>query len=113
MGANDTLGREYNDQSVLGCPGCGTSAGILGCPQHRVDVYNNKKNMALARELLCQICEMGYPVWYAPNDLWNKVVRDSEGNEQYHFLCPTCFAGLAYFEGVATMFVLTTPDRLT
>lgn len=42
------------------------------------------------RELLCQQCGRDYPVWFAPNELWNAAIRVGE-----HFLCPTCFALLA------------------
>ena len=49
------------------------------------------------RELLCQRCDSEYPVWYAPNELWNQVQRDGE-----HFFCPTCFAVLAEERGIET-----------
>ena len=48
----------------------------------------------LVRELLCQRCEQEYPVWFAPDELWNNVCRNYSGNE-IHFLCLTCFAVLA------------------
>jgi hypothetical protein len=54
-------------------------------------------------ELLCQNCDRGYPVWFAPDELWNKVAREDE-----HFLCPTCFAVLAEARGfVPLAWVLT------
>ena len=49
------------------------------------------------RELLCQRCNQEYPVWFAPNDLWNQVQRAGE-----HFFCLTCFAVLAEERGVKT-----------
>lgn len=49
------------------------------------------------RELLCQRCGKDYPVWCAPNELWNRVQRDGE-----HFFCLTCFAILAEERGVKT-----------
>lgn len=47
------------------------------------------------RDLKCQKCWAEYPVWAAPNPLWNSVVNDTE-----HFLCLTCFAVLAEMRGV-------------
>lgn len=47
------------------------------------------------RELLCQKCGRDYPIWFAPNELWNKIVRDGE-----HFLCMDCFALTAESRGV-------------
>jgi hypothetical protein len=47
------------------------------------------------RELLCQRCGSEYPVWYAPDELWNRVQREGE-----HFLCLTCFAVLAEERGI-------------
>jgi hypothetical protein len=49
------------------------------------------------RELLCQYCNQEYPVWFAPNDLWNAVQQKGE-----HFLCLTCFANLAEQRGIKT-----------
>jgi len=67
------------------------------------------------RELLCEICDRDYPVWFAPSDLWNRVIRGGTkgGDEMYAFLCPTCFATLAEIAGVETTgWMLTTeqPD---
>ncbi len=59
-----------------------------------------------ARELKCMRCEAEHPVWYAPNDLWNKVVRRQDGSDTWPFLCPTCFAVLAAEAGVCTAFEL-------
>ena len=47
------------------------------------------------RELLCQRCNLEYPVWFTANELWNATVRDGE-----HFFCLTCFAVLAEERGV-------------
>ena len=44
------------------------------------------------RELICQYCEREYPVWYTENELWNKLIQESE--EEIHFLCPACFTKL-------------------
>lgn len=47
------------------------------------------------RELLCEVCDRDYPIWYAPNPLWNKVMRWPDGreaSEKIGFICPTCFA---------------------
>jgi hypothetical protein len=59
-----------------------------------------------ARELLCQVCNREYPVWFAPNELWNAVVRLSDGSDRWPFLCPTCFGMKAVEAGVGTTFVL-------
>ena len=52
------------------------------------------------REGLCQICKVEYPVWFAPNELWNKVMRLSDGSEPQQFVCPTCFAIKAEKAGI-------------
>lgn len=47
------------------------------------------------RELLCQLCDSEYPVWFAANELWNKVMRRPDGreaSEKIHFVCLNCFA---------------------
>ncbi len=38
-------------------------------------------------EDFCQECGRPNIVWFAPNELWNKIVGSSDG-----ILCPTCFA---------------------
>lgn len=55
------------------------------------------------RELLCEICDRDYPVWYAPNPLWNKVMRAPDGreaSERVSFVCPTCFTMEARRKGI-------------
>lgn len=72
------------------------------------------------RELLCMICGKEHPVWYAPNDLWNRVIR-RDGSDEHPFLCPTCFTVLAEERGAGEMFVVSlapirhteTPHSLT
>ena len=59
-----------------------------------------------ASELTCMICEREHPAWFAPNDLWNTVMRLPDGSDRYPFTCPTCFAILAEGAGVATIFEL-------
>lgn len=64
------------------------------------------------REGHCERCDRDYPVWVAPNALWNEVVR-STGSEP--FLCPTCFALAAEAKGVrptAWVLVPETPEML-
>ena len=54
------------------------------------------------RELLCEDCNREYVVWFAANDLWNRVVRAKYTDRPEPFLCPTCFtlrcdgAGIEY-----------------
>lgn len=46
------------------------------------------------RELLCEVCDHDYPIWYAPNPIWNKIMRWPDGreaSEKISFICPTCF----------------------
>jgi hypothetical protein len=52
------------------------------------------------------ICDRDYPVWFAPNDLWNRVVRLPDGSDRWPFLCPTCFGMKAVEVGVDTPFIL-------
>jgi hypothetical protein len=46
------------------------------------------------RELLCDLCDRDYPVWFAPHDVWNAVVRQG-GVDEWAFLCPLCFSLIA------------------
>lgn len=59
------------------------------------------------RELLCMKCQQEYPVWFAPNNLWNRVVRRPDGSDEWPFLCPTCFATLAVERGEQERFVVS------
>ena len=43
------------------------------------------------RELHCEDCQRDYVVWFAPNELWNRVVRSKYLATPEPFLCPTCF----------------------
>ena len=45
------------------------------------------------REGTCDTCRVEYPIWVAPNWLWNQVGADG-------FLCLNCFAKLAESKGV-------------
>ena len=67
------------------------------------------------QELSCELCHRDYPVWYAPNDLWNKVMRapdDREASEKHAFVCPTCFAMEAERQGVnGTAWVLNIEQK--
>lgn len=56
------------------------------------------------RELLCENCGRRYAAWFAPNELWNAVVKE----DGYSFLCPTCFTGWAVALGMDDVFVLST-----
>lgn len=58
------------------------------------------------RELLCMVCRRDHPVWFAPNDLWNRVMRCPDGSDRFPFVCPTCFARMASDAGVADAFEL-------
>lgn len=59
------------------------------------------------RELLCQKCGRDYPVWFAPNALWNRVVKEDE-----HFLCMDCFALLAEERGVTKSAWMLTEENV-
>lgn len=51
----------------------------------------------------CTDCGIDNPVWFAPNELWNRVMGDHTG-----FLCPRCFIVRAEAAGVRpTAWVLT------
>lgn len=46
------------------------------------------------QECHCMKCHRDYPVWYAPNNVWNLVMRDQDGDEAMPFVCMDCFAFL-------------------
>lgn len=65
------------------------------------------------REGLCMKCNQEYPVWFAPNELWNPVMRNADGSDRYPFICPTCFAMEAELRGIRpTAWKLTTEQLI-
>ena len=52
-------------------------------------------------ELMCDRCGEDYPVWFAPDDLWNRTVHLEDDTP---FLCPRCFTVLAAKLGVCDYF---------
>lgn len=63
------------------------------------------------RELLCMVCNRDYPVWFAPNEVWNPVMRRADGSDEYPFICTGCFAGIAAKRGERRAFVLSLEER--
>jgi hypothetical protein len=56
---------------------------------------------AQRRELLCERCDREHPVWFAPNAVWNAVVRPNpDQGDEFAFLCPLCFIVLAEERGM-------------
>lgn len=70
----------------------------------------------IPRELLCQLCNQEYSVWFAPNPIWNQVMRYPDGreaSEKYHFVCPNCFIKIAEKRGLKTTgWMLTTSETI-
>lgn len=61
------------------------------------------------RELLCELCYREYPVWYAPSELWNAVMRHPDGkeaSEKHNFICMDCFAIQAGQIGIKAIWLL-------
>lgn len=48
-------------------------------------------------EDFCSRCRRVNPVWHAPNELWNQVMRDGSAEP---IICPLCFIRLAEAKGV-------------
>lgn len=64
------------------------------------------------REGTCEICHRAYPVWFAPNDLWNEHIR-ADGSDKWQFLCPTCFANVVAGKNrLPPIFQVQTADHL-
>lgn len=66
--------------------------------------------MSKPRELLCQLCNAEYCVWFAPNPIWNKVMRHPDGreaSEKYSFICPNCFMKTAEELGITPVWEVT------
>lgn len=42
-------------------------------------------------EVICDDCGGANVVWFAPNDIWNKVCRPNGENTGDPMLCPRCF----------------------
>lgn len=64
------------------------------------------------RELHCEDCDQDYPVWAAPNELWNKVVREpaNAAGVTEPFLCLTCFALRAERHGIVPTAWVVSPE---
>lgn len=43
----------------------------------------------------CQDCGTKNPVWFAPNELWNKVMENKQ-----MIVCPNCFINRAEAKGI-------------
>ena len=54
----------------------------------------SSKHTASTEEGVCEVCNEDYPIWFAPNPLWNRIMRHPDGREasqKIHFICPRCF----------------------
>jgi len=49
-------------------------------------------------EAKCQECNGKNPIWYAENELWNRVMGSPNG-----IICPACFSRKAEALGLATI----------
>jgi hypothetical protein len=56
-------------------------------------------------EAICDDCHGPNVVWFAPNHLWNKVVRRHELKDP--MLCPRCFILRAWADGIDGSWVVT------
>lgn len=78
----------------------------------RTKLATSEKNIeSAAEECLCEECGRDYEVWFAPNDIWNRVMRkeDHETSGPEPFLCAACFMRRAAAD-IATTGWLVTPD---
>lgn len=113
------------------CPGCGTKrpddpncttitcatcrtawAPLRALLASRSETARSEPTSA-PRELHCEDCDRDYPVWCAPNVLWNKVVRapsEAAGIVE-PFLCLTCFALRAERSGIVPTAWVVRPER--
>lgn len=57
-------------------------------------------------EDFCKKCGRPNVVWFAPNEMWNKYVRDNEPG----ILCPVCFIQLVEREGVSATWSVAPQD---
>ena len=51
-------------------------------------------------EAKCDDCGRPNVVWFAPNEIWNKVIRPNGEVETDPMLCPTCFIRRAETSGI-------------
>jgi hypothetical protein len=71
----------------------------------------NCPDEAFPRELHCERCDSEYVVWFAPNAIWNLVVREHTPiGRREPFLCPTCFTVLAESRGVKVAWMVAPED---
>ena len=62
------------------------------------------------REGLCELCDTEYGIWFAPNPIWNKVMRHPDGreaSEKHGFVCPNCFIKQAESVGLTHIWKLS------
>lgn len=85
----------------------GDIANALASIDSIADELEATVNPRAPRELLCMVCGSEYPVWFAPNDVWNPVMRRADGSDEVPFICPTCFALAAAAKGELSAFVLS------
>lgn len=66
-------------------------------------------------EGVCELCNVEYGVWFAPNPIWNKIMRHPDGkevSEKYNFVCPNCFIRTAEALGIHRVWELhSDPDK--
>lgn len=55
----------------------------------------------------CQRCGGPNVIWFAPNELWNRVVGSPNG-----ILCPVCFIKMAEAMGISTTWRLEPEDAI-
>jgi hypothetical protein len=54
-----------------------------------------------ASENACQDCGVDNPVWFAPNELWNRVMGGPDAHDDPGgYLCPVCFIVHAKAAGI-------------
>ena len=51
-------------------------------------------------EAVCHDCKGPNVVWFAPSDIWNRVVRTPDTGMADPMLCPRCFILRAYTKGI-------------
>ena len=77
--------------------------------RHAISTLNDLRNVG---DMQCHECGDHNPIWFAPHDIWNRVVGGPDATDDPGgVLCPNCFLKKAGAVFPNTVWKLTTTDQ--